>query len=158
MDMRFSPMSKAIVLVLSVLFATAAAGQQYKWIDKDGKVRYGDVPPPGVEVQRLKPPPPGTPPPAGAAKKDGAKGLTPEQAFRKRQEDAEKDQQKQAAAEQEAKAKQENCAQAQSTLRTLESGQRISRTDAKGERVFLEEAEIAKETAKARDAVKQWCG
>jgi hypothetical protein len=156
--MRFSPMSKAIVLVLSVVFATAAAAQQYKWIDKDGKVRYGDVPPPGVDVTRLKPPPPGTPSPAAAAKKDGAKGLTPEQAFRKRQEDAEKDQQKQAAAEQEAKAKQENCAQAQSALRTLESGQRISRTDSKGERVFLEDAEIAKETAKARDSVKQWCG
>jgi hypothetical protein len=151
-------MGKAIVLIVSFLFAAAAAAQQYKWIDKDGKVRYGDVPPPGVDVTRLKPPPPGTPPPSAAAKKDGAKGLTPEQAFRKRQEDAEKDQQKQAASEQEAKTKQENCTQAQAALRTLESGQRISRTDSKGERVFLEDAEIAKETAKARDSVKQWCG
>jgi transcriptional regulator with AAA-type ATPase domain len=50
-------------------------------------------------------------------------------------------------------------AQAQrALLRTLESGQRIARTDAKGERSFLDEAQVAQEAAKARQAVQQWCG
>ena len=36
-----------------------ALAQQYKWVDADGKVRYGDVPPPGVKATPLRPPPPG---------------------------------------------------------------------------------------------------
>lgn len=63
----------------------------------------------------------------------------------------------QAKAEQDAQVKRENCSRAQDALRTLESGQRISRTDSKGERYFLEESQIAQETAKARESVGQWC-
>jgi Domain of unknown function (DUF4124) len=146
------------LLALSFFFAAAASAQQYKWVDQDGKVCYGDVPPPGVNATRLKPPPGGTPAaPADAAKKDGGKALTPEQAFRKRQDDAQKEQQNQAKANHEAQAKRENCARAQEWLRSLETGQRIARTDAKGERYFLEDAQVAQETAKARQAVQQSC-
>jgi Domain of unknown function (DUF4124) len=148
-------MNKAIVLVVSLLFATAAAGQQYKWVDKDGKVRYGDVPPPGVNASVLRPPATGSAAPAQA--KDAAKALPPEQAFRKRQEDVLTEREMQAKAEQDAQVKRENCSRAQDALRTLESGQRISRTDSKGERYFLDDAQIAQETAKARESVGQWC-
>jgi hypothetical protein len=151
-------MKKLIVLVSSFLVAAAAAAQQYKWVDQDGKVRYGDVPPPGASATRLKPPAQGSAPtPAAAAKKDAEKGLTPEQAFRKRQEEAQKGRETQAKAEQDAAVKRENCERAQTALRTLESGQRISRTDATGERAFLDEQQIAQETAKARQSVQQWC-
>jgi hypothetical protein len=152
-------MTRTLLFVFTLAFAAAAAAQQYKWVDQDGKVRYGDVPPPGVKATRLKPPATGSAPAAAApaAKDAGAKALTPEQAFRKRQEDAEKDRMKEAKAEQEKAENQENCSRAQEALRALESGQRISRTDAKGERYYLEDAQIAQETAKARDSVKQWC-
>jgi hypothetical protein len=148
------------LLALSFFFAAAASAQQYKWVDQDGKVRYGDVPPPGVKAQRLKPPSgpaPAASAPAAAAAKQGEKALTPEEAFRKRQEEAQKGQQKQAAADAELQAKRENCARAQEWLRSLETGQRIARTDAKGERYFLEDAQVAQETAKARQAVQQSC-
>jgi hypothetical protein len=157
-------MRKLFFLIL-LLAVPSAFAQQYKWRDADGKVRYGDVPPPGVKAERLKGPATGSAPApaASAAKKDGAKdaagkALTPEQAFRKRQEDAEKDREKQAQADQAAQQKRENCEQAQTALRTLESGQRISRTDSKGERYFLDEAQVARETEKARQAVAQSCG
>lgn len=152
-------MGKLIIVVLSLLLAAAAWGQQYKWVDRDGKVRYGDVPPPGVKATPLRPPPgaPAAAPSAPSAKKDAAKALTPEAAFRKRQEEAEKDREKQAQADQQAQTKRDNCARAQENLRMLESGQRISRTDAKGERYYLEDAQIAQETARARQAVQQWC-
>ena len=153
-------MNKAMIFGLGVLFATAAAAQQYKWVDQNGKVQYGDVPPPGVKAQRLKPPPGGSAPAPSAAAKKGEKGekpLSPEAAFRKRQEDAEKDRQKEAQAEQEASAKRENCARAQESLRTLESGQRIQRTDSKGERYYLEDAQIAQEAARARQIAQQNC-
>jgi hypothetical protein len=150
-------MHKAIVVVVTCLFAAAAWAQQYKWVDKDGKVRYGDVPPPGVNAQRLKPPPGPTAPATAEKKGEKDKPLSPEAAYRKRQEESQKEQQKQAQAQQEAEAKRENCERAQQSLRTLESGQRIARTDAKGERYYLEDAQIAQETAKARQTVQQWC-
>jgi len=151
-------MKKLIVLVSSLLLAAAASAQQYKWVDQDGKVRYGDVPPPGVKATRLKPPAQGSAPaPAAAAKKDAGKALPPDQAFRKRQEEAQKERETQAKAEQDAAVKRENCERAQTGLRTLESGQRISRTDSTGERQFLDEQQIAQETAKARQSVQQWC-
>jgi hypothetical protein len=152
-------MKKIFLFLVTMGFVAAAVAQQYKWVDKDGKVRYGDVPPPGVDVQRLKPPPgPAASAPAPSAKKgEKDKPLSPEAAFRKRQEEAQKESQKQAQTEQETQAKRENCVRAQESLRTLESGQRIARTDAKGERYFLEDGQIAQETAKARQALQQWC-
>jgi uncharacterized protein DUF4124 len=153
-------MNRAIIFGLGVLFASAAAAQQYKWVDQNGKTQYGDVPPPGVKAQRLRPPPGPAPAPSAAAKKDekAAKPLSPEAAYRKRQEDAQKENEKAAQAEQEAAAKRENCLRSQEALRTYEAGGRISRTDAKGERYYLEDAQIAQETARARQLVQQNCG
>jgi hypothetical protein len=151
-------MHKLIVLAASFLFAASAAAQQYKWVDKDGKVRYGDVPPPGANATRLKPPSSGpSPEPAAAAKKEGEKALTPEQAFRKRQEDAAKASETQAKNEQEAAAKRENCARAQDAVRTLESGERVQRMDSKGERYYLDDQQIAQELTRARQNARQWC-
>jgi hypothetical protein len=151
-------MNRAIIFGLGVLFASLAAAQQYKWVDQNGKVQYGDVPPPGVKATRLKPPPGGAAP-APAAKKGekGEKALSPEAAYRKRQEDAQKEREKEAQSEQDTAAKRENCVRAQETLRTLESGQRIARTDAKGERYYLEDAQVAQEVARARKIVQDSC-
>ena len=140
-----------------VLVLAAAAGgafAQYKWVDENGRVRYGDVPPAGVQATPLKPPPPGAATPAPEVKKDTARASTP---AGKRQEDAQKEREMQAKAEQDAQIKRENCARAQEYLRTMESGQRISRIDSKGERYYLDDAQIAQETAKARESVQQWC-
>jgi len=150
-------MKRAFFALVIAAAAGGALAQQYKWVDENGRVRYGDVPPPGANATRLKPPALGAATPAPEAKKDAAKALTPEQAFRKRQEEAQKEREQQAKAEQDAQAKRENCQRAQDMLRTLESGQRISRTDSKGERVYLEDAQIAEATAKARQSVREWC-
>src|SRR3954468_14571313 len=97
---------RALIAFLLFAAATLAAAQAYKWVDKDGKVRYGDVPPPGVKATPMRRPSgPAAPAPEASvdpAKKDGAakkddKPLSPEAAFRKRQqerEDAEKKAQK----------------------------------------------------------------
>jgi hypothetical protein len=149
---------KRLFVALAVLIGCtgAALAQQYKWVDADGKVRYGDVPPPGVKAQRMKPPASGPSPSTPAATK-GEKPLSPEAAYRKRQEDAQKERDKGAQAEQEASAKRENCMRAQESLRTLESGQRVVRTDSKGERYYLEDAQISQEAARARQLVKESC-
>jgi hypothetical protein len=151
-------MERLFIAALALAFSAAALAQQYKWVDQNGKTQYGDVPPPGVNAQRLRPPPPGSAPaPAAAAKDKGAKALSPEAAFRKRQEDAQKDREKEEKSEQEAAARRENCTRAQEQLRQAESGQRIARTDAKGERFFLDDSQMAQEAARLRQIVQKSC-
>ena len=41
-------------------------------------------------------------------------------------------------------------------MRTLETG-RVARTDAQGERYFLDDDQLAQEIAKARQDVRDWC-
>lgn len=158
-------MMRLLVLGLALAFAAAASAQLYRWVDKDGKVRYTDTPPPaGVKARTLSAPV--ATPPAGespeAAAKDAPKGpLTPaeqEQAFRKRQMDAQKAAEKADAARKDQAAKQQNCERARDYLRTLESGQRVSRTNAQGEREYLEDAQREREIASARQDVRDWCG
>jgi hypothetical protein len=154
----FLTMKKTFFFLAMMAFAAAASAQQYKWVDRDGKVRYGDVPPPGVKATPLKPPPA---PPSGAvsAAKKGEKDkpLSPEAAFRKRQQEQQEQEQKAAKERAEAETKRVNCEQAQANLRTIDSGQRIARTNAAGERVFLEDDQIAKERERAQRAVSEWC-
>src|SRR5258708_34480787 len=82
---------KRLLLILAVLaFSGAASAQAYKWVDKDGKVRYGDTPPPdATKGTRLKGPSgapaataPATDGKKGAASKD--KALSPEARSKKR--------------------------------------------------------------------------
>ncbi|HZQ74511.1 MAG TPA: DUF4124 domain-containing protein [Burkholderiales bacterium] len=80
--MKTLPLRTCLILVALALVSTLAAAQQFKWTDKDGKVRYGDVPPPGVKATRLKAPPPGTPAPrpkAASASPAPAQALSPEE-------------------------------------------------------------------------------
>lgn len=152
---------KRILAVLAALaFAAAASAQTYKWVDKDGKVRYGDTPPPGVKATPIRGPSgPAAPAPAPEAKKGASKdkALSPEAAFRKRQEDQKQAEEKTAKERAEADSRRANCEVAQANLRQLESGQRISTTNAAGERVFIDDSERAAQTQRAQKAVSEWC-
>ena len=161
-------MKRTLVLAALLAAAAGASAQQYKWVDRNGRIQYGDMPPPGVQAMPLRAPSGrAAPPPAATGeakdepKSEAKKGpLTPaeqEAEFRKRSDEAEKQRLKQAQAAEESAARKENCAVARNQLRTMESGQRIARTDGRGERYFLEDAQVAQEAAKARQAVQQWC-
>lgn len=156
-----------MIIGLAVAAIGTAQAQAYKWVDKNGHVEYGDTPPSGAEVTRLKgvAPPPAQPaastaPATGDAKSAQKGPLTPAQQeleFRRRMKAAQDaaakaDREKKAAEE-----KKENCQNARQTLRTLQSGQRIVRVDSKGERYFISDAQRAQETARAQRAVSQWC-
>ena len=65
-----------------------------------------------------------------------------------------------AKAEQERKDAEEgkrNCEDARNQLNALESGQRMSRVDASGERIPLDDEMRAQEIEKARKSVQSWC-
>ena len=148
--------------VLAFALAGAVHAQMFKWVDKDGKVRYGDTPPPGVKATALKgSSAPAAPAANAGASKGAAKGpLTPaeqEQEYRKRQAEEQKSSAK-ATQEQRDKAdKKDNCESAKNSLNMLESGQRIARTNPSGERYYLDEAQIAQEVAKARESMQRAC-
>lgn len=157
-------MMRIVVFGLMLAFAAAASAQLYKWTDKDGRVRYTDRPPPaGTKARTIATPSSAPAAQESEAAKDGAPqgALTPEQqeqAFRKRQLEAQKAAEKSALASQEEAAKRENCARAREYQRTLESGQRVSRTNAQGEREYIDDAVRERELESARKAVTDWCG
>ena len=146
--------------VLALLAAGSAVAQMYRWVDQDGKVRYGDTPPPGVKASLVTGPPSAAPAPAPDAKGAKKGPLTPaeqEREFRKRQADAGKAAEKAEAESRKKEERSENCARMREQLRTLESGQRIARIDSKGERYFLEDGQAAQEAANVRRSMQQGC-
>jgi len=149
-------MLRWIAAAMAAAFCTLAVAQQYRWVDRDGRIGYGDVPPPGAQVTRLRPPPAAPAAPA-AARKDSEKPLSPEAAFQKRQKEAREQEEKSAKGRAEAETRRVNCEQAQASLRYLQSGQRATTTTATGERVFLDDDQRGAETERAQRAVNEWC-
>jgi hypothetical protein len=135
----------------------AAHAQQFKWVDKDGRVQYGDTPPPGVNATRLRPPPGPSSSQAPAAAKKGEKPLSPEAAFQKRQKEAKEQDDKDAKERADAEQRRTNCDAAQASLRQIQSGQRLTTMNAAGERVYLDEDARAREAERAQKAVSEWC-
>ena len=159
-------MKKILAFLVALAFSAGAAAQAYKWVDKDGKVRYGDTPPPGVKATPLKTPsapkPPPAPASAGAAKKDDTakkdeKPLTPEQAFQKRQKERQEADQKADKERADAQENRQQCEIAQANLRTIQSGQRMSTTNAAGERIFMDDEMRDRALQNAQKSVAEWC-
>lgn len=145
---------KRITLAIAILLAASATHAEiYQWKDKKGKTIISDQPPAGTVVDQKK---------LGS---DSAGNSSPTQKsaadreldFRKRQkesqENADKAQKDQAAAAE----KQENCSKARLYLKTLESGERISMRDDKGERYFMDDAQREQDTAKTKQAIQANC-
>ena len=150
-------MNRLPLFCAGVLFTGCVMAQQYKWVDQDGKIRYGDTPPPGVKATLLRPPPSG---PAPAEPKGGARKtppLSPEAAFQKRRQEAKEADEKAAKESADEESRKTNCNSAQASLRQLESGQRITTMNAQGERAYLDDAQRSQEVDRARRAVSEWC-
>ncbi|CAN0373089.1 unnamed protein product, partial [Phaeothamnion confervicola] len=147
------------------LAAPAVAAQTYKWTDANGEVHYSDQPPPAnvkeaVTLQPRKSPAGATTPATGdkAAAPPKAKTYIEQEAeFRKRQvETAERDAEAKKKADDEA-AKKQNCEQARAQLRGLQAGGRVTRTNAQGEREYLNDAQIAEAIQTAKKTADGWC-
>jgi hypothetical protein len=156
------PMARLLILALALALAGTATAQLYRWVDESGRVRYTDRPPPaGVKSRTIAAPAAPSTPAAPAADKGERSGpLTPaerEQAFQKRRQEEQKAADKAAAAEKDAAVKQENCRRARESLATLQSGQRIRRTNAQGEQYYLDDSARAGEIQSAQRAVQDWC-
>ncbi len=169
-------------LTLLALTLTLAAGLGHaqaiwKWKDKDGRIQISDrAPPNDVPARDILSQPPGasskagsaTPAAAGDVGKPAAAPAAPAASGvdsaleKKRKQDAADKASQQAAAQAADKArvaatKAENCSRARGHMAALESGQRMSRMNANGEREFLDDAARAAESARTRQLMDSNC-
>ena len=145
---------KHIALAVAVLLAaTVANAEIYQWKDKNGKTIFSDKPPAENVVEQKKVV--SDPSTAGAATPKTTADRELE--FRKRQKESQDSSEKAKTEAAAAAEKQENCVRTRRYLTTLESGERVSLRDDKGERYFMDDAQREQETAKARQELQTNC-
>lgn len=138
----------AFILMCLPLVATA---QIYQYKDAQGRTVFSDTPPPDARATRKNI---NVAPPSG----DSARPLEEKmQEFQKRRDAAAEQEAKQAKARAEQEKAAENCSRARNKLAALQSGQRIVRYNAQGEREFIDDGSRERETAEASKAVSEWC-
>ena len=166
-------MPRLSVVVLSALLGACLAlpaAAQWKWRGKDGQIQYSDLPPPAGTAepdilqrpntsQRRAAAAAAAAAPASAASGSITASAKVEPELEAKRKKAEQEAADKAKAEEArvAALKAENCGVAKSYLRTLEGGIRIARTDAKGEREFLDDKSRADETKRTRDVIARDC-
>jgi hypothetical protein len=163
-------MARWNVVVLAALLGLSVslpASAQWKWKDKSGQTQYSDLPPPpGIPDQdillrpssgsaRRAPPPPLVA--ASAAALAAAHASDPELEARRKKAEQEVADKKKADDAKLAAIKAENCTRAREAARNMDSGIRVARANAQGEREILDDAQRAAESKKAHDAMAQDC-
>ena len=115
--------------------ALPAAAATYKWLDENGRVVYGDTPPPGVKAERINVAlPPADP---NAVRDMASKDAEMKKRGQERAE-AEAGAQKAVADNQTAV---ERCVQARGRMQALRSEGQLYRYNEKGDKVYLDAAE-----------------
>ncbi|MGZ8212714.1 MAG: hypothetical protein ACXWUH_19600 [Burkholderiales bacterium] len=145
---------RTLAALLILLAPAVPAAQVNKCLDNSGKVvGYAAECPSGTRPEQTgirSAPATQTPAQKSIAERDAD--------FRKRQMEKKEAADKSAKTSAEAQQRKEACESSQAYLRSLQSGQRIRRTDPKtGEPSFLADAEYPKEIANAQRAVAAHC-
>jgi hypothetical protein len=168
-------LSHALLAALLSLHGVGAWAQ-WQWLDKDGRKVFSDrAPSPDVPEKNILKRPgnqssgttttvapvaaapasaPGTALPAPGEKSEGVDKTL--EAKKKQAEQAEADKRKQET-ERIAKMKAENCRRAQQAKVTFDSGVRLSRTNAQGEREVLDDAARAAEQQRIEGIINSEC-
>jgi hypothetical protein len=167
-SIAFRSVTAGVLAALALLALPAQA--QWKWRDAAGHVQYSDLPPPlgtpdkdiltrPASQKRVSQPLPGAASSASAAASDALLVKTSDPELEARRKKAEADQAAKAKADEARNAaiKADNCARAQTQLKTFDSGIRVARLNAKGEREYLDDTQRASETKQARDAIASNC-
>jgi hypothetical protein len=168
-----------IALVLAAFVSTPSEAQ-WAWKDANGRTVYSDRPPPPdikagsivrqPNTQALANPAPASGPLDDAGKADGktsdAKSAPNapktfaerEMEFRKRQQERAESEKKAAEEQTKSAAKTAECERARGYMKSLEDGIRITKTDASGNREFLDDSQRAAEMDRTRKIIQSTCG
>ncbi|WP_411880404.1 DUF4124 domain-containing protein [Polaromonas sp. YR568] len=174
MDLKL--VSRTLILAVAGGSFALTAFAQWQWIDKDGRKVYSDRSPPSdVPEKNILKQPRGakmavTPVPDGgdqatapapAAKNNASlpklSGKDPLLEAKKKQAEDEEAAKKKVEEEKVAKGKADNCERAQKGAASLQSGQRISVTNAKGEREYMDDNARAAEVKRLQAIVNTDC-
>ena len=154
-------------LLMALLLTAPMAHAQWKWRDQNGRVTASDLPPPrdvadkdiisrpAAVVRRAN----AAAPAASAASAVVAAKSPLEKEIDARKRTADQEQQAKAKAEEERQAALHagNCQRARSQIATLDSGQRLSRINDKGEREVLDDKVRGEERRQAREVIATEC-
>lgn len=166
------------LLVGCVVALPLSASAQWQWIDKDGKKVFSDqAPPPDVPEKNIlrrsgmPPPRPATGIDAPAA--EGTEAVAPkaresaaapkpsgvDKELEEKTKKAEAEEKAKRAAEEAkvAKAKADNCARAREGKSTLDSGIRIAKVNAKGEREIMDDSARVAEQKRVQSVIDSDC-
>lgn len=152
-----------VCCVLLLLLPATSHAEIYKWRDKDGSIRYSDIPPPSnIKNESMlgnKIPKPTAPaaPVKDAANQNSNAPISNDEAAAKRAKDAEAQKKADETKQAELKFRQESCAAAKRNQAMYNVGGRIATTDAQGERRFLGEDEIEQGKIDAAKAIEKFC-
>lgn len=178
--LRYMKKARATSLVLAILLlaglttvgSSAEAGMQWKWRDASGAIQYSDrAPPPGTPDKDILTRPAASARAAARAAEAAAsaasaaaqaapapsKALDQELEAKRKKAEEEKAAKQKAEDEKIAKAKADNCQRARGYQRTLTDGLRVARTNAKGEREFLDDKARAEEMQRNQEAIAANC-
>lgn len=160
---------RVLCSLICLLVAASPALAQWKWKDGTGQVHVSDMPPPR-EVQDkdiLQRPIPAKRAAAAAPAASGASAAAGLESARQKSDPELEARKARLEAEQKAKAKAdedklsaqraENCQRARQHLATLQSGMRIARVNAKGEREFLDDGARAQEVQSTQRLIESDC-
>ncbi|WP_018228673.1 DUF4124 domain-containing protein [Methyloversatilis universalis] len=146
--------AEARVRILAVLLLglpLACAAQVYQYKDAQGRTVFSDTPPPGANATKKNL---SVPQPSGDAARSTQDKL---QDFQKRRDERLEAESK-ASKEQADKDKaSENCNRARNRLNALQSGQRIVRFNAQGEKEYIDDPTREKEIASTQQSISEWC-
>jgi hypothetical protein len=154
---------------LACLLIASPAEAQWKWRDSRGQIHISDIPPPRdvpekdvlqrpeLAVRRPAPAPAPAASAVVAATAPAKAAVDPE--LEERRKRAEQEQAARADAEKQkaAAVRKDNCQRAREQMATLDSGQRIARIKADGEREILDDDARAREAKRARDVIATEC-
>lgn len=147
------PIAAAVLLSLPL----ACMAQVYKYKDAEGRTVFSDTPPPGSNAVKKDIPVTTSPPPGEGAPKSSSSLQDQMQQFEKRREERQAADAKAAKEKAERERAAEHCTKARNRLAALQSGQRIVRFNAQGEREYMDDAGREKEIADSQKAVSDWC-
>jgi hypothetical protein len=168
----------AMKMLRSVVFLSLAcsmpmlAAAQWQWVEKDGRKVFSDQPPPldipparilkqpGARAAPVNPAaeaPPAAVAAAPAASAPKISGKDKELEERKKQAEAAEAAKAQEEKERQAKLRAENCTRAKQAKAGFDSGVRIARTNAKGEREIMDEGARAAEVKRLEGILSTDC-
>jgi hypothetical protein len=149
-------------LATGLALALAAAGpalaqQLYKQVGPDGKVTYSDRPATaGQKAEKISNSRVSSVG-SGAAASGAKTPADQEQAFQQRRAEADEKAKKDAKLAQETKAREQQCATLRREIAGMQTGGRIARVNANGEREFLDDGQVQQEVARMQGEVAANC-